>query len=316
MIPAYRAAGTLDTTLASVLVGQSRVPDEVVVVDDGSADGAPADTTGEIAERWADRGPLRVIRQSNAGPAAARRAGVAATTSELLAFVDADDVWLPDHLAIALTTYEDHGGLVSPDAFTWRPGAPLPIATRRSRFAVPGRGSQRSAILRENFVFSSVLCSRDDYDAAGGYQDGVTGAEDWDLWIRMIEHGVVVHGTDVATWWYRVAPDGLTERPDMRATYEEVLHRAIARGLTTEERRVADQHLARLAARRALDEAYTSARAGRAMESRRRARAVVAQAADVGAPRVAAEAAAIACAPRSAARLGDAARTRWRGARR
>lgn len=297
MIPAYEAAPVLDTTLASV-VAQTRVPDEIVVVDDGSADATTA-----VAERWASLAPVRVVRQGNQGPAAARRAGVAATAAPLLAFVDADDVWLPDHLSVAAAIHERRGGLVSPDAYSWRPGEPLPGKTRRARFPIPPARQQRTRILRENFVFSSVLVSRADYDDVGGFRDGVTGAEDWDLWIRMVRHGIVVHGTQGPTWLYRVSSSGLTQRPEMRATYEEVLRRALTDGVGTGGRHEAERHLERLRARQQLERAYVAAREGRPGSARRLARGAI-----HGTPRVAMEALSLFVAPSVAARVGDLAR--------
>src|SRR5205814_2076225 len=94
VIAAYRAAPFIDAALASV-AGQTRMPEEVVVVDDGSDDG-----TFEIASTWSAVLPLTVIRlTTNSGPAAARAAAIANCRSPLIALLDADDVWLPNHLA-------------------------------------------------------------------------------------------------------------------------------------------------------------------------------------------------------------------------
>ncbi len=305
VIPAFEAAPVLDTTLASV-VGQTLAPTEIVVVDDGSTD-----DTAAVAERWSEVAPVRVVRQRNQGPAAARRAGVAATTAPLLAFVDADDVWLADHLDVAVAVHARSGGLVSPDAFSWRPGSALPSATRRRRFPIPAPQRQRTGIVRENFVFSSVVVSRRDYEAAGGFRDGVTGAEDWDLWIRMVRRGTLVRGSDRPTWLYRVGGVSLTDRPDMRATYEEVLRRVLADSDDAGERRAAEEHLGRLQARGQLDRAYAAARSGDPGVARRLARSAL-----HGRPRVAAEALSVAVAPGLATRLGDEARARWTAGRR
>lgn len=91
MIPAYNAARYLERALRSVFE-QSLPPDEIIVVDDGSTDGTP-----ELLARFADR--LRVLRQANAGPAAARNRGIEAAKGELICFQDADDEWLPEKLA-------------------------------------------------------------------------------------------------------------------------------------------------------------------------------------------------------------------------
>ena len=94
VIPAWNAAATIGATLASVLA-QTRPADEIVVVDDGSSDG-----TAAIVEALASRhAALRLVRQENAGPMRARNRGVAETTGDYVAPIDADDLWANDYLA-------------------------------------------------------------------------------------------------------------------------------------------------------------------------------------------------------------------------
>jgi glycosyltransferase involved in cell wall biosynthesis len=90
IVPAYNAERTLAETLASVL-GQTLPPDEIIVVDDGSTD-----CTAEIAAAQSDL--VRVVRQPNRGAAAALNLGIAHAGGDLLAFIDADDLWEQDKL--------------------------------------------------------------------------------------------------------------------------------------------------------------------------------------------------------------------------
>jgi glycosyltransferase involved in cell wall biosynthesis len=92
IIAAYNAEGTLAETLASVL-SQTLLPDEIIVVDDGSTD-----HTAKVAA--AASNSIRVIGQTNRGPAAALNMGVKLATGDLLSFIDADDLWERDKLAI------------------------------------------------------------------------------------------------------------------------------------------------------------------------------------------------------------------------
>lgn len=108
IIPAYNAAGTLDRTLESAVgalvyctdVKGLAVEAEVVVVDDCSTDDTVA-----ITESWAKRYPVvRLVRNSeNRGPGFSRNEGVRASTGALLFFLDADDVFYPDHIHLCLT---------------------------------------------------------------------------------------------------------------------------------------------------------------------------------------------------------------------
>jgi glycosyltransferase involved in cell wall biosynthesis len=88
VIPVYNGERFLAEALESVFA-QTLPPYEVIVVDDGSTD-----ASAEVAGRF----PVTLIRQENRGPGAARNAGVAQCTGEYLAFLDADDIWLPEKL--------------------------------------------------------------------------------------------------------------------------------------------------------------------------------------------------------------------------
>jgi glycosyltransferase involved in cell wall biosynthesis len=92
IIAAYNAEDTLAETLASVL-SQTLPPDEIIVVDDGSTD-----RTVQVAA--AASNSIRIIRQNNRGPAAALNVGVKLATSDVFGFVDADDLWERDKLAL------------------------------------------------------------------------------------------------------------------------------------------------------------------------------------------------------------------------
>jgi glycosyltransferase involved in cell wall biosynthesis len=92
IIPAYNAAAYIERALRSVL-NQSRPAEEIIVINDGSTD-----TTSEILKRY--EGKIRIIEQANAGVSAARNAGIRAATGDWIAFLDADDQWLPEKLRL------------------------------------------------------------------------------------------------------------------------------------------------------------------------------------------------------------------------
>jgi glycosyltransferase involved in cell wall biosynthesis len=90
VIPAYNATAYIERAIRSVLA-QSRPADEIIVVDDGSTD-----NTAEIVRRFADA--VKLIGQANAGVSAARNVGIRAAVGDWIAFLDADDEWLPEYL--------------------------------------------------------------------------------------------------------------------------------------------------------------------------------------------------------------------------
>ena len=81
-------------------------------------------------------------------------------------------------------------------------------ATQHDHFPIPAPDHQMLDILRHNFVSIGALFPRAAYEDAGGFRDGVSGAEDWDLWIRMIRAGLRVHGVAAPTLLYRVESTG------------------------------------------------------------------------------------------------------------
>lgn len=113
VIPAYNAEGTLAETISSVRNQTHRALD-IVVVDDGSRDDTLA-----IAHEIVKIDPrVRVLKQRNSGVAAARNAGWRSTSADLVAFLDADDLWSPDKIERQLAALESGGpqvGLV----YTW-----------------------------------------------------------------------------------------------------------------------------------------------------------------------------------------------------
>ena len=104
VIPAFNRADTLERALRSAL-SQDRLPDEIVVVDDGSTDGTEAIAGSEPT--------VTLVRQPHRGVAAARNEGVARSSSQFIAFLDSDDVWDPDHLR------RMHDAIVATDAVAW-----------------------------------------------------------------------------------------------------------------------------------------------------------------------------------------------------
>lgn len=106
IIPVYNAAGHL-TKLLDALAEQIQLPNEIIVVDDGSTDGS-----GDIAKEWSHCHPevkFQVIHQTNQGPAAARNWGSRQASGDLLVFIDSDCIPLSDWLEKMTSPFEDPG---------------------------------------------------------------------------------------------------------------------------------------------------------------------------------------------------------------
>jgi glycosyltransferase involved in cell wall biosynthesis len=175
VIPAYNAGRFIAQAIRSVL-SQTRPPREVIVVDDGSTD-----DTAAVVKAFGSR--VRYFHQSNARQAAARNSGVRRAGAEVLAFLDADDVWRPDKLERQLTILEARAdvGLVSCslreiDAHG-RPGRLHTAKTRGRCF--------REVLLGADTTASGSTCvvRRSVFHAVGGFGENLSPCEDTDfLW--------------------------------------------------------------------------------------------------------------------------------------
>jgi len=176
IIPAYNAERFLRETLDSVLA-QTYRDFEVVVVDDGSTD-----STREIVRSSA--GPVRLIEQANAGPSAARNHGIRESGGELIAFVDSDDLWLPDKLAEQVPLFDAAGrvGLAYCHAERMAAGGqplPTPHPPKPTGQVLAG------FLVRNHCPTSAAVVRRECFETCGFFHEDMIWAEDWHLWLRI-----------------------------------------------------------------------------------------------------------------------------------
>jgi glycosyltransferase involved in cell wall biosynthesis len=185
VIPARNASAWIEEALRSVSA-QSRRPDEVVVVDDGSSD-----DTMDVFERL--RQPSwRVVPGPQSGLAAALRVGVESAEGDLVARLDADDVAHPDRLRLQEAVFEHQQVSICGG---W--SLLLKKGVRRRHFAPPTTPSQiaRFTALGNPFVHSTVMFRRSQALEVGNYASPSAAPypEDYDLWLRLLERGLGVN---------------------------------------------------------------------------------------------------------------------------
>jgi glycosyltransferase involved in cell wall biosynthesis len=194
VVPAYESETFIAETLRSVLA-QTRAPDEVVVVDDASTD-----RTAEIAA--AVDSSIRVIRlEENRGGGNARNVGAAATVSDHLAFMDADDLWDPAHLSNLEPVLEDFPEAVV--AFSLGQQFGKTHWTQEARLP-PGRPVDAFwECTRENVVFPpAALVRRSAFEAVGGFHPELPCCQDFEFFRRLSTQGPFVSVPEI-TLWYR-----------------------------------------------------------------------------------------------------------------
>ncbi len=188
IIPAYNVAPYIRETLDSVFA-QTFTKFEVILVNDGSLD------TRELQcalEPYADR--LCYIKQENGGASVARNAGLRAARGELVAFLDADDLWLPNYLEQQLKFFHEQDcDLVCADALVF---GDSPDAGRTYMTAVMGTAPPAGAVsflelvsAERSLITSGVIARRELIFEVGLFDEALRNAQDFDLWLRLARHG-------------------------------------------------------------------------------------------------------------------------------
>ena len=188
VIPVYNRRLKLINTLATV-VAQSKTPALLILVDDGSSDGS-----GEVAESWLARNApfeWKVIRQANAGVAAARNRGFA-EIGELpfVCFLDSDDLWPPEFLAEGLRGLEGRDDAVAAVSDRVKEVAGRRRSVQDSRHLIAN--PILWLICRDGAILSSTLIRSSAVRAAGLFVPGMVASEDSDFLIRLFLLGGAV----------------------------------------------------------------------------------------------------------------------------
>ncbi|ELZ24230.1 glycosyl transferase family protein [Halosimplex carlsbadense 2-9-1] len=199
VIPAYRRADVVGRAIDSALA-QTASDLEVVVVDDGSDDGTEA-----VVAAYDDPRVRYLAHERNRGVSAARNTGVEASTGEYVAFLDSDDEWLPRKLERQLAVLDDRGEgwvgayceVATADlSLLGRVGSALSERVVRSGgLAEGGRELAEALVTMRVFMGpgSTLLVEREAVRAAGGFDEGLSIYEDWDLVLRVLAAGRIAH---------------------------------------------------------------------------------------------------------------------------
>lgn len=226
IVPMFNGGAFIEEAIRSILA-QTLKPDEIIVVDDGSTDGGPA-----IVARLAETSPIRVIRQENAGQSSARNIGVDHARGDLIAFLDQDDIWYPDHLAQLVKPFLEErsvglGWTYSNLDEIGKGGDVICYGFLDSLEAKHPKRDIFSCIARDMFILpsASVICRRA-FLSVGGFDERLSGYEDDDLFLRMFHAGFenVYLKQSLSKW--RIHQTSSSYSPGMassRATYARKL---------------------------------------------------------------------------------------------
>jgi len=176
IIPAYNRGWILKDAVDSVL-SQKYYDFELIVVDDGSED-----NTSDILASYGKK--IKVIRQKNKGVSSARNNGINSSSGNYIAFLDSDDLWLPEKLSTQLAFFENNpGALICQTEEIW---------LKNGKRVNPGKRHKKIS----GFCFekslelcmvspSAVMVKRSLLDIVGLFDETIPACEDYDMWLRI-----------------------------------------------------------------------------------------------------------------------------------
>lgn len=178
IIPAYNRANYLPLALQSIL-DQSRVPDEIIVIDDGSSDG-----TSELAQAYEPR--VRYFSQDHRGVAAARNLGLAVAQGDVIAWLDADDLWEPNFLATTLSILEEQPavwGVYTGSILIDADGNKL----TQSNIKSVSPADLYPALIDGDLVIVTpgIVLRKNCFTEVGTFDAQLAMCEDYDMWLRI-----------------------------------------------------------------------------------------------------------------------------------
>lgn len=176
IIPVYNRAETISRAIESVL-SQTRMADEIIVVDDGSDD-----STIQVLQKYT--GKIQLIQQKNKGVSAARNTGIKAASGNWIALLDSDDQWLPDKLLLAECFIKDNPDLLvfQSEEIWLRNGKRVNPKNKHKKF---GGNIYKQSLPLCIVSPSAVLIKRLLFNELGYFDESFPVCEDYDMWLRV-----------------------------------------------------------------------------------------------------------------------------------
>jgi glycosyltransferase involved in cell wall biosynthesis len=194
IIPTYNREKFIGRAIESVLA-QTYKNFEIVVVDDGSTD-----NTRKALEPF--DGKIKYIYQENGGSSSARNRGLQESTGEYIAFLDSDDTWTPNKLAVQLDILDKnkHTGIVYSKMLMFNEKGER-IGTKPDDPS--GRNFEELIEISGDIPTSSVLTRRECFDKAGLFDENLPTMQDFDMWLRISEHYDIYEYEESLAYYYR-----------------------------------------------------------------------------------------------------------------
>jgi glycosyltransferase involved in cell wall biosynthesis len=247
IVPTYNRDDLLPRALDSIL-HQTRLPDEIIVVDDGSTD-----NTAEVIKPYIQQG-IRYLPKQNGGPSSARNLGIQSATGEFIGFLDSDDQWQPEYLSLTsdllhknpsaavvftdAALLSDQDGKIIEPSYNW--------SFRREAFTslVETQGNWSGCFDHDTFrkaqvrvclvVMSTALVRAQAFQKTGLFDCRYRVSEDYELWLRMSRFYNFCY-IDQPLLISHIHGDNLTQQPKLQAVFRRNNREALKAELLWEQ---------------------------------------------------------------------------------
>ncbi|AMR31834.1 hypothetical protein A0256_10575 [Mucilaginibacter sp. PAMC 26640] len=214
IMPAYNAEDFIAAAIDSV-IDQTYKNWELLIINDGSTD-----STAAIVDDYQKKhARIKVIHQANKKLGAARNAGITAATGQWLAFLDADDTWLPQklELQLQLAAAKPNIGLIFTDGIIFYNNTEE-IASYDIMYGAFSAAEMYTLLYKGNCIPVLSVLVKAEHVKAVGLQDEnplIYGCEDWDYWLRLCLHNVAFYGMHEKLFRYRKHLSNMSNNNDM-----------------------------------------------------------------------------------------------------
>lgn len=234
VIPLYNKEGTISRAINSVLAQDFNMAFELIIVDDGSTD-LSAVQVSKISDPR-----IKLIKQKNAGVSVARNRGVSEAKSDYVAFLDADDEWLPNFLSLIwelIQAFPDAGAYATAYFLKYPDGKMIKANMDHAPHEISGG-------LLENYFASGPVCSsavcipKNIFTELGGFPEGVSMQEDLQMWVKIAIKYPIAFCPQAASIYYKDAVNSackyiVPKRTDM--LFADTINVAIIDSTLTEQ---------------------------------------------------------------------------------
>ena len=228
IIPSYNSGKFLGEAIESV-VNQTYKNIEIIVINDGSTD-----NTEEIAKKWQKRDErVRYLKhKENKGLSAARNTGIRTSKGDVIAFLDADDIWLENKLEKQMDKIEKGADLVYSDAILISEIGKKLGKNHWERIKIrPYSGKSCLKLLfQRDFISpaSSVILKKKIFEKIGGFDEKLKYVEDYDFYLRALKEAITIDYIKAPLLFYRLGSEQMSKKEiEMERGRIKVLHKFI-----------------------------------------------------------------------------------------